>query len=436
MVGCPNNEDRVLNEWFKLFKQKNHTYSDIAHKYWNYIKTSKLNTLNNKNWKTNIFNELLTYNLEFSKNEKIDIAQYKKLSLPIDAYKLVFINGKFSYELSNKNIKPWIIKINHNPNRYEVHTAIKPNTFLYLTQCLSDATIHINLPPNNATTKPLYLIYITEGSNIKNQLITSHYNHYIEIDNNSKTHIIEHFVNTNSNSHFSGSYISMVVKNNATLNHIKLIFENRASYHISHNDINIGKNSQVKSNTFVILGPKLTYNNTYVKLNYPHTSVSLNNLFFLSKKDIGTINSYIEHNNQGYSLSRQLHKIIACEKSTGIFNGLIKVQPNSTQTDGKMTNNNLLLNNNATINSTPKLEIYSDNVKCSHGATIGQINNDHLFYLRTRGISQKNALKMLIYAFSVEVIELIKDDMLKSIIISKINTALKECTYDYYNISH
>lgn len=427
MAGYPDNKNKVLNEWYQLFKQKNNNGSRI-HKHWKNIETLGLPDLKSNNWKYTALEELLTYNFEFSKNVEFNEFQYKKLGLSIDSYRLIFINDKFSPELSDKNIDPWIMKINRNPNRYELSNPIQPEMFLYLTECLSDATIHITLPEQKITKKPLYLLYINAGSDAENKLITSHYYHYLEIGSYSNACIIEHFVSVNKNAHFTGARMSIKIGNNAKLHHIKLVCENHESYHIAHNDLNIGQYAHADSNIFAILGPKLTRHQTSAQINNSEASLSLNSLILLSKKNIGDIRTYLEHNNQEYAISRQLHKIIACDCSTGIFNGLIKVNPNSMKTDGKMTNNNLLLHQDANISSTPKLEIYSDDVKCSHGSTIGQINAEHLFYLSTRGILKKDALKMLIYAFSVEIIESINNPIIQDTILTRINKALSGIT--------
>ncbi|AGC03640.1 FeS cluster assembly protein sufD [Candidatus Blochmanniella chromaiodes str. 640] len=424
MVGCLDNKNRVLNEWYGLFKQKNNINPNLAHKYWERIKILGLPNIKKDSWKYTAFEEFLTYNFEFSKNFELNTPQHEKLSFPIDAYRLTFINGLFSPELSDKNIDPWILKINRDPNRHDMTNPIQPDMFLYLTECLSDATIHINLPTKKITKKPLYLLYINEGSNVKNKLVTSHYHHHLQIGNDSNTCIIEHFISINKNGHFSGARMSMTTGNRSKLDHVKLIFENNASYHIAHNDINVGQSSNVNSSIFVILGPKFISHRTSAQINHSGSSLSLNSLLFLSEQDIGNICTYLEHNNREYASSRQLHKIIACNYSAGVFNGLIKVNPNSIKTDGIMINNNLLLNQDATIHSIPKLEIYSEDVKCSHGATIGHIDTNQLFYLSTRGIPKKDALRMLIYAFAIEIIGSLENTILQDLVLKRVNKAL------------
>lgn len=433
MVGYLKNEKKNLNEWYQLFLQKLHTISTADHKNWQYIKNLKLSNLEKNHWKYFPFEEITKYNFSHIKNTTLDVSQYQQLILPIESYRLVFINGQFSKILSDTIITPWIVKIDKNIHQYSMFNPIQPNIFSYFPKFLNNITTNITLPTGTITKKPLYLLYLNEGSNVENTLITAHYHHHIKIEKNADTSIIEHFININENKHFSEIRTSIKVEDHAKLHHVKLIFKNRFSYHIAQQDINVGYHSHVDSNVFVILGPKFTYHQTNAQLNYSQSSVSLNSLTILSNTDINNICTYLEHNNKEYASSRQLHKIIACDHSMGVFNGLIKVHPDSIKTDGKMMNNNLLLHKNATIHSTPKLEIYSDNVQCSHGTTIGQINIDHLFYLVTRGISKQDAIKILIYAFAAEIIEKIQHAALKNVLLTRIEKTLTQDLYD--NIS-
>ena len=112
----------------------------------------------------------------------------------------------------------------------------------------------------------------------------------------------------------------------------------------------------------------------------------------------------LEHN-KGYCNSRQLHKTIVSDKGRAVFNGLINVAQHAIKTDGQMTNNNLLLGKLAEVDTKPQLEIYADDVKCSHGATVGRIDDEQMFYLRSRGIGQQDAQQMILYAFAAELTE-------------------------------
>ncbi|CAD83428.1 required for stability of iron-sulfur component of FhuF [Candidatus Blochmanniella floridana] len=426
MVGYIDNKTRTLNEWYYLFKKKHPEFSKKNNNYWeqNIIKFNESYHAINDPWKYFPIEEF--YNNQFILNEDaaINLSTYNKLRLNIDCYRLVFINGQFSCTLSDLNINPWILKIDNNLNYWNTSKPIRPTMFLYLTEYLSDVVIRITLPEKKITKKPLYLLYINSGSDTPNALAMSHSYHYLETGQNTDAYVIEHVVNINEYAHFSGSRMLMSIGNKSKFNHVKLILKNQSSYHISHQDMHINSCSDVHSNTFVIAGSKFTYHQISSKINYSESSISLNSLTILSERNISNMRTYIEHNNQNCSISRQLHKIIASDYSTGIFDGLIKVNPHSIKTDGKMINNNLLLNKTASIYTIPKLEIYSDSVQCNHGSTVGHIDLNHLFYLSTRGISKKDAIKMLIDAFTIENIKKIQNLSLQKIIADKIKNVL------------
>ena len=133
--------------------------------------------------------------------------------------------------------------------------------------------------------------------------------------------------------------------------------------------------------------------------------------------------TWLEHN-KGYCNSRQLHKTIVSDKGRAVFNGLINVAQHAIKTDGQMTNNNLLLGRLAEVDTKPQLEIYADDVKCSHGATVGRIDDEQMFYLRSRGIDQQAAQKMIIFAFAAELTEALHDGQLKLQVLDRIGQRL------------
>lgn len=419
-----NNQKRVLNEWYQLFQNNHHILSDVAYKHWECVLTYGFKNFKNYCRKYSIFQEFLKHHFVFNKKTILDtVCTYTTSKLCVDSHMLVFINGRFSSELSDKLIDPWIIRFDNSPKRYNVSKPIYPDMFVYLTECLSYSMVCITLPHNKIPEKPLYLLYITEGSNESDQLVTSHYFHHLKIGQNTEAYVIEHFVSINNGAHFNGVRMLISVGSRSKLSHTKLIFENKNSYHIAHQDIHSEQSANISSDTFII-GPRFTYNQVNSQINHSQVLLSLNSLMLLSNQKFGNIATYVEHNNTNYSLSKQIHKIIANDYSTGMFDGLIKVHKNSIKTDAHMINNNLLLNQHASIYSVPKLEIYSDAIKCSHGSTTGQINANHLFYLNTRGITKENAFKILISAFTEEIIKKIRLSSLRDFVITTLNQNL------------
>lgn len=425
MNGCMNDQTRVLNEWYNLFKQKHHTFSEQSLKHWERVKKIGLSHLNQNYYQNPIFKEFLRYHFVTNQHSKINLLNLKKLSLSIDCYKLVFMNGQFLSSFSDPIIDPWIVDIiNNNFDYYYTSQPIYSNVFLYLIECLSNSVVRITLPEKSIVKKPLYLLHINSGIHVSNQLETSCCYYYLDLKKNTNSCLIEHFVNINQNGHFTGNRMIIDVDNNSKLNHIKLICDNQNSFHISHIDINLKQFSNVNSKTFIISGTKFVDQKFNAQLNYSQSSLSIDSLSILSKNNIYNINTYVEHNNKDYSISEQLHKVIARDCSTSIFSGLIKVNPKSINTNAKMINNNLLLNKSASAYSIPSLEIYSDSVQCGHGATVSKIDINHIFYLNTRGIKTKDALKILIYAFTEEITKKIDNPLLKNFIINSINNIL------------
>jgi Fe-S cluster assembly protein SufD len=190
----------------------------------------------------------------------------------------------------------------------------------------------------------------------------------------------------------------MTVADNAHLQHIKLAFENAQSYHFAHNDLALGRDASAFSSSF-LLGSSVLRHHTSTQLNGENSNLRINSLAMPVNGEVCDSRTWLDHK-VGYCNSRQLHKTIVNDKGRAVFNGLINVAPHAIKTDGQMTNNNLLLGRLSEVDTKPQLEIYADDVKCSHGATIGRIDDEQLFYLRSRGITQQAAQQMILYAFA------------------------------------
>jgi Fe-S cluster assembly protein SufD len=173
----------------------------------------------------------------------------------------------------------------------------------------------------------------------------------------------------------------MNVAANAQLHHIKLAFENPQSHHFAHNDIVLGGCRGVQPQ--LPARRAVLRHNTSTQLNGENTTLRINSLAMPVKSEVCDTRTWLEHN-KGYCNSRQLHKTIVSDKGRAVFNGLINVAQHAIKTDGQMTNNNLLLGRLAEVDTKPQLEIYADDVKCSHGATVGRIDDEQMFYLRSR----------------------------------------------------
>lgn len=424
MVGLKNNSKvYIMKKFFKLFKEQDIHRSVDAYTNWDNVERICLKKSNNEHCK---YAKLIAYRRFITApTSPISSLQRDILSLELYAYRLVFINGSFVPSLSDSNTGLWNIEV-ENKNRKKLHTPIKKELFLHIIESLNNEITYIRLPEGK-TEKPLYLLHISQGSNNKNKevLNTLHYRHHIDMEAGSNGNVIEHFVSIdNQSAHFSGARTTINLNNNAQLNYIKLAFESRYSYHFSHNDIRIGQDATMRSSAF-ILGSGFTLHQTSAQMNGKYADLSINSLLLPSKKDIIDIRTYLEHN-KSYCISRQLHKVIACDYSNGIFNGIVKVARNALKIDCKIKNNNLIIGKFAKVYTKPYLFIYNDDVKCSHGATVGHLDKEKIFYLCSRGIPILEAHRMIISAFTSEIIKKIDNDTLRNIIIKYINKYLKK----------
>ncbi|MXP67426.1 Fe-S cluster assembly protein SufD [Pantoea sp. Aalb] len=417
MDGLLTQNNKILQQWYQLFKSYG-VRSFQSKQHWKQLINLGLPTSKHEQWKyTSLENLMLQQFTHPIKNQKVSAKQVAAHALPIDAICLVFIDGVFNSELSNYKNELFIIQHHFINDDTLLPSPIQPEIFLHLTESLATEVTFIRLPSKKNVSRPLYLLHLASGR--IGTLNTVHHRHHFELEEGSKAKVIEHYVTLNGMPHFTGSRFTFNVADNACLTHIKLTCEQNYSYHFAHNDIVIGYNANVSSNNF-LLGNNLLRHNTSVQLNGENTKLSLNSLVLPKNSEISDTRSYLEHN-KGYCLSRQLHKTIARDKSCAVFNGHIKVAQHAFKTDSKMINNNLLLGRLAEVNTKPQLEIYADDVKCSHGATVGCIDDEQIFYLRSRGISKNIAINMIIHAFADELIESLEDKILRQVVLRCIN---------------
>ncbi|XBS68063.1 Fe-S cluster assembly protein SufD [Acerihabitans sp. KWT182] len=424
MAGLPNkNNARTLQQWHHLFEGQSMSRSAQSYAHWQSVERLGLPTRKHEQWKYTPLDGLLSHRFSLAEASSVTPAQRDLLSLPLDAVRLVFVDGRFEPRLSDVDTGVWRIDIEQGAERSALPEPIQPEIFLHLTESLSRETACIRLPAGITAEKPLYLLHISSGTSDEEELNTLHYRHHLALEQGAQAEVIEHYASLDRQGHFTGARLTMTVGDNARLSHIKLAFENRASYHFAHNDIAIGRNAFVRSNSF-LLGAGLTRHQTSAQLNGEGADLAINSLLLPSGNDVTDTRTYLEHN-KGYCLSRQLHKIIARERGKGVFNGLIKVAKYALKTDGQMTNNNLLMDRLSEVDTKPQLEIYADDVKCSHGATVGRIDDEQMFYLRSRGIPRDEAQQMIIHAFAAEITEALDNQAVRDIVLARIADALQ-----------
>ncbi len=279
--------------------------------------------------------------------------------------------------------------------------------------------IFIYIPENTVLKKPVQIINLCYS--FKNLRIFRR--NLIIADENSQANIIVCDHTLCSRGYLTNSLTELYANKNSFVDYSKIQNENSISTQISNTFIQQEANSNVTTNTISLHGG-LIRNNVFVKLNAGGCESNTYGLFLCDGHQHVASFIYVKHD-KPHCRSNQLFKGILSDSATGAFNGKIYVSKDAQKTEAFQRNNNILLSDEAKMNSKPHLEIYADDVKCSHGATIGQLDNEALFYLRSRGISEKEAKQLLMYAFANEIITKIKVDYLKKRITDLVEKRLR-----------
>lgn len=331
-----------------------------------------------------------------------------------DAFRLVFVNGRMASELSSESLSEEGIQLasigrtggdgqvaGTHLDQY-VDTATKPFAALN-TAFFEDAAV-IQVRPGAVISRPVHVLFLTvpgEAASIIHPRVLVH------AGANSQVTVIEgYYGQAGGAPYFNNAVTELVADENAVIEHVRLQQDSLDGYHIGTMRIHQGRDSTVTSHS-VALGGRLVRNEVLAKLAGEGSDCTLNGLFVETGRQHVDNHLRVEHA-APHTRSWEYYKGILADTSRGVFTGRIYVHPGAQKTDAKQTNMNLLLSDFARVNTKPQLEIFADDVKCTHGATIGQLDADAMFYLRSRGLTEKAARDFLIYAFASECIQQIK----------------------------
>jgi Fe-S cluster assembly protein SufD len=375
-------------------------------------------TLHDEDWRFTNVASIANLPFQLAREITVNGAESKILSESVFAKlsgnRLVFVNGFFSVKLSSlkeisgrvrvENLSAALAKdsafIEKHLGKY-AHTA--DNSFAALNQAFFTDGAFIFIPQNVEVAEPIQLIYI---SSAKQSGETSQPRNLIIAEANSKATIIESYLSTADVTYFTNAVTEIVAGENAAIEHVKLQDEAASAFHIATIAGEFGRASNVNVHSFA-LGAKLSRNNIRAKLAGEGLECILNGLYLTRGEQLADHHMIVEHA-QPHCASHEYFNGILGDKSKGVFHGRIYVHPVAQKTDAKQTNKNLLLSDDATADTKPQLEIYADDVKCTHGATVGQLNDESIFYLRSRGLDTPTAKRMLIHAFAGEIVERVK----------------------------
>jgi Fe-S cluster assembly protein SufD len=351
-------------------------------------------------------------------DQPIDYASYRKNNL--EASHIFLVNGQLIKQESELNINEDGFIICDIITAAKEHSALFEKFYAAQIKEFNDAFAQLNtaiaanglfiyIEPNRSIQKPIQINNICNS--LTNQVFHTH--HIIVAEKFSNVSIVETFSTASkSEAYLLNTVSEVVVGENAFVNYYKLQSENDKAVQINSTQVGQQQNSHFDTNT-VTLGGKWIRNNLNIVLNGTQCVSHLNGLQILNKQQHVDNHTLVDHQ-MPHCESNQLYKGILNDKSTGVFNGKIFVRKDAQKTNAYQSSKNMLLSDDATMNTKPQLEIYADDVKCSHGSSTGQIDENAVFYLRARGLSPESAKSLLMNAFAIDVIQTIKIESYKN----------------------
>ena len=332
----------------------------------------------------------------------------------LDCHRLTFFNGCYVPELSELGELPAGLKAMSMARAIEEHGGLlerrlgryaeaKTHPFVALNTAFFEDGAFIQIPKGAVLEKPLHILQVSHGGG---QPTVSYPRNLILVGDTGQASIIETFLSLGEGTTFTNTVTEIVAGEGALVDYSKVQQESDAAFHFARIQVQQERSSSVTTHS-VQLGGLLTREEVQNVLAGEGAESHLYGLYVITGRQHVDNHSIIDHA-KAHCSSREVYKGVLEGKSQGVFNGKIIVRPDAQKTDSKQSNKNLLLSEDAIINTKPALEIYADDVKCTHGATVGQIDGEAIFYLRSRGIAADQAKQLLTYAFANDVMERIK----------------------------
>ncbi len=328
--------------------------------------------------------------------------------------RLVFVNGHYAAKLSSVAPLPNGVSVQNLAaamatesklieSAMAKHASTDQNAFTALNTAFFQDGAFIHVPAGKVVEQPIHLLFISTATEAG---ATSNPRNFIIAGKNSKVTVLESYVCTADAAYFTNAVTDLWLDEGAVVEHAKFQDESLSAFHVAAVRASLARNCNLISHS-IATGAQLSRNNIRTSLAGEGVECVLNGLYLTRDEQLADHHMVVEHA-QPHCNSHEYYNGILDGKSKGVFHGRILVRQAAQKTDAKQTNKNLLLSDDATVDTKPQLEIYADDVKCTHGATIGQLNDESIFYLRARGIGAERARRMLIHAFAGEIIERVR----------------------------
>jgi Fe-S cluster assembly protein SufD len=322
---------------------------------------------------------------------------------------MVFVNGRPARELSSLDapiagmtVSTLADAIEHNPSALEPHfgrhTSLAGRPFAALNTALFDDGALVSIADDTVVEQAIQIVFLSTATPAP---AVSHPRVLVVLGRNSQARVIETFAGIGNARGFTNAVTEAVVGSGSVLDHYRLQRESESAFHIGHTQFQLGRSSSSSSHS-IAFGGLIARQEAVAVLGGEGATCTLNGLYLADGLRLVDNHTEIDHATP-HGTSHEVYKGILDGRARGVFNGRIRVRPDAQKTDAKQTNKTLLLSDEAQVNTKPQLEIFANDVKCTHGATVGQSSEEALFYLRARGIGLEDARSLLVRAFATDV---------------------------------
>jgi len=331
--------------------------------------------------------------------------------------RLVFVNGALAGEPSNLPKGVLAGNLDDSATQYLGKYAAQ-SAFVALNTAFLNHGAFVRVARGTFVEQPIHIVYISTGQAAG--MSHSHPRSLIAVGPDAQCTIVESYVGTGS--YFTNAVTEVVTSDSAVVDHYKVTVETPSAFHVATLQANLGRSANFASHS-ISLGGALVRNDAGAVL-AEGTEATLNGLYIVNGTQHIDNHTVIDHA-KPHGTSHELYKGILDGRASAVFNGRIFVRKDAQKTDSKQTNKNLVLSDEAVIDTKPELQIFADDVRCTHGATIGQLDAESLFYLQSRGIGKADARNLLTYAFAQDIVDRIKVESLR--------TALERVLFEKFN---
>jgi Fe-S cluster assembly protein SufD len=341
---------------------------------------------------------------------EVSPAEVRRFTIPgLDGPVLVFVDGRHAPGLSNVGaagrgvtVTSIAEALEREPARLEPHLArhlaFTDRAFAALNTALFEDGAFVSVADGRVVDRPIQLLFL---STVTDAPAVSYPRTLVLAGRSSQVSIVETFAAIGPSRGLTNAVSEIVVGPGAVVDHYRLQRESETAFHIGHTQFQLDRSSASSSHALAF-GALISRHDAVAVLGGEGADCTLNGLYLVDGLRLADNHTEIDHATP-HGTSHEVYKGILAGRARGVFNGRIRVRPDAQKTDAKQTNKTLLLSDNAQVNTKPQLEIFANDVRCTHGATVGQLSEDALFYLRTRGIGADDARSLLVRAFATDV---------------------------------